>query len=35
MQVEPVVTTSPEVYEDFLKDKFSLNIEKYALNIKA
>ncbi|WP_147616026.1 C-terminal helicase domain-containing protein [Treponema pectinovorum] len=35
MQVEPVVTTSPEVYEDFLKDKFSLNIEKYALNIKS
>lgn len=35
MQVEPVVTTSPEVYEDFLKDNFSLFIEKYASSIKS
>lgn len=35
MQVEPVVTTSPEVYEDFLKENFSLFIEKYASSIKS
>lgn len=35
MQVEPVVTTSPEVYEDFLRENFSLFIEKYASSIKS
>lgn len=35
MQVEPVVTTSPEVYEDFLNDNFSSFIERYVSSIKS
>ena len=35
MQVEPVVTTSPEVYEDFLVNNISSKVVDYATSIKS